>query len=258
VLPVNEFREVYVLYHRRARWIVAITLASLLVAFGFILSSLLDSRGSLGGYLRPLVPEFVVKLLATAISVVAIVPGALLALWFYGHLARHESRLVCPHCDRGLALSLLRVVASRTCPRCEREILADPIPAEPAPLSREEAELRSSRWKRFYWWIRVESVLILLVLCCTHILNAEGTIPERTGEFLEAVLICVVLAWAVWVGIKSRRLQQERVLCPRCCTPHEPGFVVKFERCGGCSQPLIAGPEPTSASVDMAVWPRVG
>src|SRR5207244_3791252 len=51
-------------------------------------------------------------------------------------------------CDRGLFRSRFRAVATRECPRCRREILADPAPPEPPILTREDYERLAVRYRQ--------------------------------------------------------------------------------------------------------------
>jgi hypothetical protein len=205
------------------------------------LDPLLSPDGSLQTNLRPHLPGYLISLVWIAVYLALAIPGLGIVTWLFGRLARCFPRLVCPYCDRGLARSFQRVVATRACPGCEREILVDYVPEETALLSREEADNRRALWQRSRQRELCEVAAFILVIWCAIAFKEEGVIPDgMAGEWVEGVLLGGAVTWMIWVCVRQRRRFKTRIVCPRCGWKHEPPFVAKFGRCGECSQPLVA------------------
>lgn len=250
MLPVHEFYEAYDRYYRRARWVFHPLLLVAMLWPPLILNNLFrNPDGWLPALLRPHLPSSLISLAGIAVWVVLAAPAVAFVFWLFARLARRDSRLVCPHCERGLARAFPRVVATRACPGCEREILVDPFPAEPVPLSRQEAETRANRWQRARRWGTCELGVFMFAIGGFMALTDEGVIPE--GDVAATTLIGGSLAWVVWWIVRGeRRRRSQQIPCPRCGASQEPTFVAKFGRCSWCSQPLVADTpaEPVESS----------
>jgi hypothetical protein len=258
VLPVHEFCEAYDRYYHRTRWVFFPLSIVAAVWPVFVLGEMLWSRdGWLHTTLRPL-PDYLILFVALAVTTVLLVPSTLLVLWLFGRLTRRDPRLVCPHCNRGLARSFNRVVATRSCPGCTREILIDVYPVEPAPLSRQEAETQANRWQRTRRWGTCELAMIMFALWCVLAFKDEGAIPDSpVGEVVGMTLVVGASAWMVWWIVRGhRRWRAQQIPCPRCGDSQEPSFVVKYGCCGCCSQPLVA--DAPAEPVGVAERPPTG
>jgi hypothetical protein len=256
MLAVHEFHEAYRRYYRWAvaGWVTSFAVVvAPLVAFG--LDPILGPSGTLRSHLEPLVASYVVSI-AKMLVFLAFGAIALLGLVLLNSLAARlvrDPRLICPYCARSLVFpsnSYSRVVATRACPRCNREILTDPYPAEPVPLSSDDAEARASRWRQ--GWRRTSlqfAVLFSGFMIGTWILEAveeEGAISAEVSEALGLALMLAFSSWGVWRIVRNRLLWRMQIRCPRCGHQQDPSFVARFRGCGACSQPLVAA-APTPA-----------
>ena len=256
MLTVAEFNAAYGRYARRAQRLFLVVYCAGIPVLFWASGSFLKRGGAFDTYLASAVPHPLAEITRTfALLVFLILLYALLTgilVWFLRRSARREPDLVCPHCSRVLALSFQRVVATRECPRCARELLADPWPIENPPLSREEAQARAARWRRGWAWVSIELVTVAVLLIITDdlvkYLNEQRVLSDRFAEITHWVLLPGLVAWLVWVMIQGYRLRRTQITCPRCPNPQEPGHVAKFGRCAACSQPLVADPPTPAAS----------
>lgn len=200
-------------------------------------------------------PDWLANTLAAFLALILIFVGpasvVLLIDWVRNLRTRPDPRLSCPHCEKWLVRPWGRVVATKHCPRCSREILTDPDRPQPAPLTRKEVEALAARVRRsalvFVGLLVVVSVGTGLGFWAEHLQDA-GVLSELPALCVMGAGALAVVAFLVRSIIQDARTPCRLVTCPRCTGRTHPEFVLKFGHCAECSQPLIAEPAGGVAS----------
>lgn len=191
------------------------------------------------------VPWVVSLPIAFGALIVVLIPTS----WILGRIMNRRSRrdphLVCPHCERFLALAERgRVIATRSCPGCSGRILAEPeAPSAEIPLRpRAEVVAIDADLKR-----RVR-ILIGGWAC----LSVAWIASFAWGNGLVGMCLFVngfplLLALHIW-AIQPLNL----LACPHCKAWCYPGLALRTERCGKCGQPVLADSPADAARVGVA------
>jgi hypothetical protein len=237
VLTISEFNAAAERHDRRVKWVQGVypvvCVCGLLVAFG-------------GPVARLFPPWINTPNLIVALVLVGLVTALPLRAW-----ARRDSRLVCPHCSKGLFGSRIRVVATRKCPRCDRVVVVDPEPSLTPSLKREEVEEKVATQRKKMWrvmrglflWTPAALALLTGIGFGTEALENAGVISKPVSKCVMILLmigLIALLGWLLWLAITIFPRKSNLIKCPRCDDHQHPDFVQQFGRCSQCSQQLVA------------------
>jgi hypothetical protein len=238
VLTVPEFNAAHDRHLRRVQWLFLVFLACLLNAWMWDF----DSVVWVHTHIDESIPSWAVRVGVYTTPITLLFPvGLLLVRW-----AHRDPRLCCPLCDKGLVRHRFKVVVTRHCPRCNREILTDPDRQLAPTITRIEVESLARRNLRR----NLTSILGLALGCAVGAglgLGAERL--KDMGWLSETVAICItaggVLAFfalMTYSVICVIRQLRERITCPRCHARLYPEMAAKWGGCGWCGQRMIADP----------------
>lgn len=266
MLSIPEYRAAAAGFAKRAWWVNPLAFLNLLVCLGPI-AYLLSERDALVAWARThLHPEFPTSALPLLLgwAVCCLVEAVLfnrLVRWRLARLARRDSRLVCPHCRwcPGQGGAWCEAVATRRCPGCGREFLADvaqPAPAAPPVVRAELGEsvrVRSRVRRRTLRW-RWGIFLVALGVVAGFALRADSgraSDPLAVGGIMTALVACAIAS--AWLDAPRRKPDRVGIACPRCGGRWAPEWALKYGGCGFCGQPLVADPEPAGVAVGSPV-----
>ena len=237
MLSVSEFNAAAERHLRRVMRVLLL-LIGLPLGLAITFMWFVDPRA----HIHPKCPAWLVPCGLIGVCIVIL----LVAAWPLNRWARRDSRLVCPHCGRGLFRARCRVAGTRRCPRCAWDILIDPEDPRPAPLNREKAEALAARFRCALRTIILFFVGVVLILVTVGIgcdaLVATGWMNHDVSEGIAVVMTVLLGSGWGWCGIQVFRLPSTFVHCPRCRYDHLPGQALQLGCCRACGQSLIAGP----------------
>jgi hypothetical protein len=233
---------------RVMRWF-GLPLFVLMLGIGVTIHWVVDPVPWLRAHVHPGFPAALVDPLAV---IAVIFPFCLVAVWPIHALAWRDRRLVCPHCRRGLYRSYRRVIATRKCPRCSREILTDPDRRRRPKLTREEVDAGAARCRRigygFFLGLLLAFPIAIGLIAGANYLMKSALISKTLANCALVAGLLVFVAGMVWACIQGFRLLETFIWCPRCGERNEFGAVKKFGGCCHCSQPLIRSQRAVGAA----------